>query len=280
MIKDIQKIFDRIDYILERAAKIQAETATVVANTGAVLKPVPGKDKTVAKFVLHLASKPDLDRLGLLFGELIHHLRSTLDNLVAVTALHKMPQMPSKELKRIAFIIAETESEWDKLVGKIKALPKEYIDEIRQVQPFNGFGTFVGRTDSLLVLLRDLDNQDKHHLQLLPSLNQLSGAIELSMSFEDSAAADRALPPRTTLRDIKFEDGANLFDIEVNEPIKDIRGIYNVEAELIVESDGIKYNVPSILTQLVYAVQVIVDRIQFIEDPQCVTFRVLKRAAQ
>ena len=81
-----------------------------------------------------------------------------------------------------------------------------------------------------------------------------------------------------TIKDIKFEDNTNLFDIEVNEPIKDIVGKYNVEAELIVESNGIRYNAVSILLQLASIVQVIIDCIQAIEDPNCGTFRVLRKA--
>ena len=278
MIKNIQKVFERVDHALEGIARFQTAVLTEVAESGAILKPEPGRDRSVAKYVLHVNKKPNLDKLGLSFGELIHHLRSALDNLVVTLALHLDQNLSQKDLKPLSFIIAATESEWNSSKNKVKSLPQTYIDEIKRVQPFNGFGTFKDRSDNLLVLMRDLDNQDKHYFQIVPSTNQLSGGFNLSLEFEDDAAAERAGPPRMIIRDIKFEDNTNLFDIEVNEPIKDIVGKYNVEAELIVESNGIRYNAVSILLQLVSVVQVIVDCIQAIEDPDCGTFRVLKKA--
>ena len=278
MIKNIQKVFERIDYALEGIAKFQTAIVTEVAASGAILKPEPGRDGNVARFILHIKKKPNLDKLGLSFGELIHHLRSALDNLIVTTGLYLQPNLSQKELKHLSFIIAATESEWNSSKNNVKVLPQAYIDEIKRVQPFNGFGTLKDRLDNLLVLMRDLDNKDKHHFQIVPSTNQLSGGLDFSLEFEDGAAAERAGPPIMTIRDIKFEDNTNLFDIEVNEPIKDIVGRYNVEAELIVESNGIRYNAVSILLQLVSIVQVIVDCIQAIEDPNCRTFRVLKKA--
>ena len=194
MIKNIQKVFERVDHVLEGIAKFQTAVVTEVAESGAILKPEPGKDRRIAKFVLHINKNLNLDRLGLAFGELIHHLRSALDNLVVTTALHLDPHLSEKDLKPLSFIIAANESEWNSSKNKVKSLPQMYIDEIKRVQPFNGFGTFKDRSDNLLVLLRDLDNQDKHYFQVVPSTNQLSGGFNLSIEFEDDAVADRAGP--------------------------------------------------------------------------------------
>jgi hypothetical protein len=278
VIKNIQKVFDRVDHVVAGIAELRTAFVSEVARSGAVLKPEPGKDRSVAKFVLRMDKELNLDRLGLPFGELIHHLRSALDNLVVATALHLLPHLPENDLKPLSFIIATTEAEWNASKGKLKSLPSAYIDEIRRMQPFNGFGTFKDRSENLLVLLRDLDNSDKHYLQAAPSTNQLSGALDFSLEFQDDAAAERAGPPRITIRDTRFESGANIFDVEVSEPIKDITGKYNVEAELIVENDGIKYNALSILLQLAWIVQVVIDCIQAVEDPECRTFRVLRKA--
>jgi hypothetical protein len=208
LIRNIDDIFGRIDYATERIGRIRPAFIAEVAACGALVQPHAANDKRTAHFVLHLHKKPDLSRVGFEFGEIVHHLRSILDNLIVSIALHTNRAVSRSELKQLSFTIASTEKDWNHSQNNLRALPQAYIDTLKKLQPFNGFGTFKDREDNLLVVLRDLDNHDKHYLQVLPNMNQLTGSLDFSLEFEDEAAAIRAGPPRLTVKEIKFEDGA------------------------------------------------------------------------
>lgn len=141
--------------------------------------------------------------LGVLFGELMHNLRSTLDNLVFDLA----GQPKGNKRGQTSFPIADSEDDY--LVARregeasmrercLEGVPDPMKDAIDALQPFNPLDDFLlaswgtERDRHPLQLLRVLSNADKHRIihpaaalaeppSMLPSGGMPPGEIEVEL---------------------------------------------------------------------------------------------------
>ena len=96
-------------------------------------------------------------------GEIVHNLRSTLDNLIWMLAYRNS----GHEVKNTQFPIAYSRQEFDQQrKRRLKGLTPTQIDVIEKLQPYNG-GVW-------LQMLAELSNPDKHrHLILIENVAKL-----------------------------------------------------------------------------------------------------------
>jgi hypothetical protein len=278
VIRNFDKLFQRLEHVDKKISQFLETVKAQVANSHAIVNPKVDASHKKAEFILSIPNPPSMEVLGLEFGEILHHARSILDNAVVNFALHSLPGIDHEKLKNLQFIICTTDAEWNKSKNRLSVFPEKTINEIRRMQPFNGFGNYVDGSDNLFTILRDLDNTDKHYLQMIPDVNQIEANFNFTIQFEDEKAAINAGAPRTTVLNPEFKDGVKLFEIEVDSPMKSIGGNYGVKAELVFEHGGRRHNATSVVTQLCYATKVIIDSFQVLDDPDCPSFLVLKRA--
>lgn len=99
-------------------------------------------------------------RLGVLMGEFIHNLRSTLDHLVWQLALTATDH-PSERLQFP--IYTEEPNDWRSIRGdRLKAVPDAAADAIRRLQPWHS----PTPENTALAVVQALSNEDKHRVIL------------------------------------------------------------------------------------------------------------------
>lgn len=100
-------------------------------------------------------------RLAVIAGEILHHLRSSLDHLVWALVLCKHP---APEF-RVAFPVCETSAKYEKALreGIMKGVTGRSIALIKSVQPYHESEP----RKSPLFVLHQLNNTEKHRLLLV-----------------------------------------------------------------------------------------------------------------
>jgi len=115
----------------------------------------PGKGIGDYTFTLRKPKIPNRE-WGVLVGEIVHNLRSALDQAAYTAAGTKA----SRDTK---FPICRTEEDWDKWAcSMIYGIPEKAVTVIQQAQPYRYSKETRGRHE--LVLLNGMWNHDKHRL--------------------------------------------------------------------------------------------------------------------
>lgn len=86
--------------------------------------------------------------------------------------------------------------------------------------------------------MRDLDNQDKHHVQVTPAINPAMLQHQMGVTFETEAGAIASTPPRVEIFTPPFEDGALLFRWHANGRIEKVAGSAFFGAQIQVQDPG------------------------------------------
>jgi len=82
--------------------------------------------------------KPDFLRWTLIIADCVYNLRCSLDHLVYVAGKFETREMPTTDVDRNYFVIANTEPEfWGESKGKLKGLSSTLIHAIERLQPYN-----------------------------------------------------------------------------------------------------------------------------------------------
>ncbi|MFJ7278539.1 hypothetical protein [Kitasatospora sp. NPDC098663] len=115
---------------------------------------------------------------------------------------------------------------------RIEALPEPYRIAIEEVQPFQGGGK---EEADLLLLLRDLDNSDKHHLQMKPTLDPAAASHQSTVEFETEEDAKISVPPKMEAFTPEWIDGALLLRNITKKRIARVSGNFSMEA--VVQAD-------------------------------------------
>lgn len=109
---------------------------------------------------------PDFSSWGIALGEIVHHLRSTLNTML--TRLARVEEIPPT--KRLQFPIALSRKQWYKNNGelsRLKGFPDTVIRAIYALQPFlHEKHENKTATSMRIAVLAWMDNQDKHFLEL------------------------------------------------------------------------------------------------------------------
>ncbi|MBO2465223.1 hypothetical protein [Actinomadura violacea] len=224
---------------ITRAEQVGRQLASSI-QTWVTSEPARGEvqiadDRLSLSVILRLQQTPPLEEWCWSFGESVHHLRATLDNLVMSIA--GAAAVPASKAKRVSFPVSATQQAWSKDRLKIKDLPIEYRTAIEAIQPFQRGDDQAARNDPL-VLLRDLDNQDKHYIQVAGSLEPSELRHEGALVFESEAGARASLPPEVEVFATPFEDGQTLMHWRTKGRVADVKGSFNIVGQVQVALPG------------------------------------------
>ena len=178
-----------------------------------------------------------LDDWGLAFGECVHNLRSTLDNLAY--ALARLRCDPPKQPNQIAFPIFQDQAGFEKRGRRnIDQLPDEAASLIERIQPFQRDGSLpVGSPDrNALVLLQWLSNTDKHRVPSVVLIAPTNIAHEVSGVFHSDEDASVNVPPDTTVWAGPLAPGAVLLEWRANRPIASVSGRFEGKAIVAIQT--------------------------------------------
>jgi len=182
---------------------------------------------------LRVDSPPPVEEWGTYMGDCIHNLRSALDAAVwdFATSEGKSPASPTL----IGFPIATKAGDWkDAASRKLDGVPAEVIERIRLIQPFQR--PTAEQAGDLLALLQRLDNDDKHRSRIVALLEWQKMDHEFSVEFASDQAAERNVPPDTTINVPAFDDGALLVEHRTVDPIAKVKGGFQFGARLAIDT--------------------------------------------
>lgn len=127
------------------------------------------EDQFYIDATLRMNVSPPLEEMALRLGDALHCYRSALDSL-AWSLCHLDGGVPAQP-NRVYFPCIGTESKWKAAAGTLASMPPEFLERIRQVQPF------VTGPGSPLQLLVDMSNYDKHRGMVTGRANPATLAI-------------------------------------------------------------------------------------------------------
>jgi hypothetical protein len=142
------------------------------------------------RYAFKLLGPPVPDRIAVLAGEVIHHLRCCFDHVVWALATENGP--PNK---RITFPVCSTAEKFARAVknGTIKGVSKVHAPLIESIQPYR----ILDAENSILQAIHDLDIADKHRLLVIVSHTLVMGPT-LTITKNDAPASSGfgiELPP-------------------------------------------------------------------------------------
>jgi hypothetical protein len=188
----------RIARALEHANALNRELAAFSGSKSHELRPDKNADGSEHYFRVHFDPKPDLIRYGILFGEVVHQLRSALDNL-ANRLVEASGGTPTTNTGYPIFCKAR---EFRKKAPQMLAgIRPDLFAEVERYQPFQG-GWDKAKTTPLW-FVHDLDIMDKHKM-LVPIVSgrEKGGAYIpkgcssiAAGTLEDGAIALTIIPP-------------------------------------------------------------------------------------
>ncbi|MFD4415249.1 hypothetical protein [Streptomyces sp. NPDC058476] len=208
------------------------------------------EDRLSWELRLQVSQSPPLADWGFRFGEAVNHLRAALDNLIVAIA-RQSGVTDEKQIKGLMFPICGTLKEWKSRQRALSCLPDWCREALEQVQPFQRLehgGTLDG---DLLLVLRELDNSTKHHLQVKPALAPQTIRHTPAVEFETEKGTAASMPPDAEVVVGPFEDGAVLLRYRTKGRIKSVGGQYNITAQVqALSPDGRPHGVTDLLAAL------------------------------
>ena len=117
-------------------------------------------------------------------GEIIHDLRSALDNLIYEVSRQNNNDV---EVEQTQFVIADDQEFYRNQQRRLRKLTEEQRLKVESIQPYNN-------EDKWASLLSDLSNRDKHRY-----LITLYNHSRITVSVRDHETLVRSGPPRWTL---------------------------------------------------------------------------------
>jgi hypothetical protein len=140
------------------------------AGYGVVSEVYPETDEEIWRFELR---KPLPHDLSVRVGEILHNLRSALDNMLAEIVVTVAKRSDTK----VEFPFGRDFSEFEAALGKQKKLPADAVELIKALKPYNG-------GDPLLWMLHSVNRQDKHRMGLVPINLRTEGFVSyLSLRY-------------------------------------------------------------------------------------------------
>lgn len=209
-----------------------------------------------------IVQSESLDTFGLLLSECVHHLRSCLDNMVfALASLQSTPPIREKD---IAFPIYDNQVSFRNYGIKcIKQLPADAAELVEKIQPFQRLNPSVEGTpaDDPLVLLRDLSNNDKHKLPLVPILlptQELNVFQGVKFFSEDDAIAN--IPPDVTITYGSILPGMVIVEYKTKNPVMSASGEFSLQASVVIKINNRYEPVEKVLRTLNWYTNLVIDQ--------------------
>ncbi|MBU1075452.1 hypothetical protein KJ705_05200 [Patescibacteria group bacterium] len=197
-------------------------------------EPKISDDRLSWSLVLKVSKQPPTDDWGFMLSEVIHHLRSVLDNIVVMIA-QSTKQLTSKEMRSLQFPITVSNEDWQMKKSWVAILPEKYQKAIENIQPFQRIQEGKTADQDPLLLLRELNNSDKHHIQIKPIIQQMEINHGFTVEFHSEEDAAKNVPPNIHVYMPAFVDNALLLKQETVSKIAKLNGKANFKMQLQVE---------------------------------------------
>lgn len=173
-------------------------------------------------------------------GEIVNHLRASLDHLIWALVLkrHKSPTF------KVQFPVCLTAAKYEKAIegGIIKGVSGSAQAIIERLQPYHA----TKPAEDALAILHDLNNIDKHKLLLVVSCYAY---VPDTISFSGDRAEHHEIkfvPENWSRRSIRAEEsGAELFRVRFTRPIN-VSMYANVTQQIAFEKFGVRNHEPLI----------------------------------
>lgn len=174
-----------------------------------------------------------LEQCGLMIGECMHNLRSSLDNLAFALACLK--QNPPPNPKKISFPIYANHDEFIKQAKTklVAQLPTQAADLIEKLQPFQRLSPDVdGSPDTdPLIHLQWFNNIDKHQIPTAVLLSP-NGDIQSNCSVLFASEEDARLnvPPQIEFFGYPLKSGSTVMEHKTNRPVQSVQADFTLAA--------------------------------------------------
>lgn len=197
-------------------------------------------------------------RISVLAGEVVHHLRCTLDHVV--WALASKNNLSSGE--RITFPVCETSEKFKSAVrnGIIKGISRAFHPLIESLQPYRT----ADPKNSIIQIVHDLDIMDKHRLLVVVThAVRMGGNIVINGELTSEVAIIAATPPDPSPFFRAVEDGVEVHWLgyeTTTEPKWRIENDFSIEVAFQRIGTVEREPVVPMLTQLCNGIEQIVDQ--------------------
>ncbi len=214
------------------------------------------------RLILNEFSQPaPLNDWGLQTGELIHNLRSSLDNLAF--ALARLRKDPPDNPRKIAFPIFDDKQKFDKSFLLLrKYFPDDASDLIEIVQPFqrNGSEEDGFPHNDALAMIRHLNNEDKHRVPAVILVTPTESDWLTSVEFQNPEDAAANTPPDFTVSTDPLNAGMVLLEFRTKHPIASARGKLNCVAKVAIKTHQKAIHIDPGIPQLCLYTNIIIDQ--------------------
>jgi hypothetical protein len=204
-----------------------------------------------------------LDDWGVLVGECVHNLRSSLDNLAF--GLARLRQDPPTNPAAVHFPIYQNKSAFgkrDRVRQSLDQMPTQAASLIELLQPFQRDRPEVEgspETDAL-ALLQWLNNTDKHRVPSVVLVAPTEVHHSFSVEFHSEEHAHANVPPDATVWFDTLQPGVVLVEQKTNQPIAEVTANYHVEAIVAIQIIHNRVPVVRVLSELSYYTGLVVEQ--------------------
>ncbi|MFD7420041.1 hypothetical protein ACFV6M_06265 [Streptomyces californicus] len=231
-------------------AALSADMQAWAASTPFGVRASIAEDRLSWELRLQVSQSPPLAEWGFRFGEAVNHLRAALDNLTVAIA-RQSGVTDEKQLKGLMFPICSTLKDWKGRQKALSCLPDWCREALEQVQPFQRPEHGGSLDEDLLLVLRELDNSTKHHLQVKPDVAPQSIRHTPTVEFETEVGTAASVVPDVEVVVGPFEHDTVLLRHRTKGRIKSVEGKYNITAQVqAVTPDGRSHGVTDLLAAL------------------------------
>lgn len=249
MLTDLKTIQLKLSRAEKQINDLSLSVSQWIDSNPMLLKTVYLENKLGYNLIIDkLPNKHDLNEFGILTGEIIHNLRTSLDNLAF--SLAKLYNNPPKNERSLSFPIYTNETKFIKDWGKKnkKQFSSLVFELIKKIQPFNRNNDAVEGNPDIdpLIILHEISNQDKHRTPHVTFIKPKNMDFSSCFKFNSEADADLNLPPDITVYTnpiIKFGD--IFITHKTNKPVEllktEIKCIVTVALE---SNNGVKDLIP------------------------------------
>lgn len=256
------KLISRVEFAAKRGTEFSTEVRKWGNEHPVSLIGEIASDKLSYKIVLNFSQQPNLNDWGRTFGDVMHNLRSVLNNMVAEIA--EAEGATKEQIKSVQFPVALSAKQWRSEKKRIQVLPLEVQTAIEKAQPFTELPQ--SPEQHPLAVLSALSNQDKHRLELTPVIEPLQLAHNSSIEFEE--IPDPAILQQVMNRmviDGRFQDGVEIIKHDTTPyRVEQLIGYHQYHGRVqVVTDEGIALSPAEVMNTAFPAVTNIIDGVLY-----------------
>jgi len=186
-------------------------------------------------------------------GEIIHLLRSALDNLIFACARTRLD--PPAKPRKLQFPIIQDKGQYQNAIREIlPQLPPQIVELLEKIQPFQREqnGVEGSPENDPLVLLNWMSNHDKHRMPvpfLIPP-KEIEFSQACMFNSEEDASANT--PPDVVVHVGPLRHNALLMEYRTKHPIQWAKGNFNITANVAFETHVDTRDLSEAIKQLIW----------------------------